>query len=146
VAQRPVGAEEAEGMGDILRPVDVLTPLRRAHDAVEPHEVYYSLRGMRLRKVTPTTVGVVRWCIAIQAAGLPITTDLLLHLTRMSHSSLLWILHRLGDARILTLIRDGRRFLRYILYPEFKHRLEDRGVLDRCCAAFRLEAPLEAGD
>jgi len=95
----------------------LLHRVKKAYSELQPFEVHYGLRALRLTHITPATRDTVRWCIALQSLGIPITPPLLTHLSNRPYESTLAILHRLGDNNILTLIRDGKRSLIYILHP-----------------------------
>lgn len=113
----------------------LLDRVRRAYAALKPFEVHYGLRALKLAHISEPTRDTVRWCIALQSQGLSITPPLISGLSNRSYTSSLAILHRLGDNKILTLIRDGKQQLRYVLHTRTAEQL-DPAVL-----AQRLEAP-----
>ena len=122
LAQEPLSAEQ------------LLQRVQRAYNALKPYEVQYGLRSLQLPRITEATRDAVRWCIALQSQGLPITPPLLSQLSTRPYESTLAILHRLGDNKILTLIRDGKHQLRYILHQRTAEQL------DPAILAQRLEA------
>ena len=109
----------------------IIEAIKKAYHVVEPFEVYLALKKLKLLHITEPTQDVVRWCIAIQSQRLPITTYLITHLSDRPNSSARSILHRLGDNKILTLLRDERRELRYLLHPRTKEYLDPHTLAER---------------
>ena len=109
----------------------LLDGIRRAYDAIEPYEVYYGLKKVKLPRITAQTQDTVRWCLAIQSQGYPITTDLIESLMGLSYGNTLTRLHRLGDNKILTLIRNERGYLRYVVHPNITQYLDPKTITNR---------------
>jgi len=112
-----------------MRVEEVLNYIRKIYEAIEPHEIYYAMKRMRLKRILDSTVDFVRWCVAIQEAGFPITTQLLAVLANISRTGALHRLHSLGDKKVLLLLhREGKDPLgsyQWILNPIFKQYLPD---------------------
>ena len=110
---------------------EVIHDIRQAYRVLEPFEVYYGLAKLNLPRITETTKEVVRWCVAIQSQQLPITIGILTYVTGKNHANACRILHRLGDNKILTLIRGESRCLRYVLHPRVCKVLDPKIVAQR---------------
>jgi len=111
---------------------DALELIRKLADNVESHEVYFNLRLLGLKRISLPTIELVKFCIAIQALGLPITSSLMRAITGKKPDAILRMFHRLGDNNILLLHKFKKdRTLIYTLNPAFRIRLEKNGILTR---------------
>lgn len=94
--------------------------LKRRADRIDNTRVYFVLRKMRLRPVRVHTVELVKLCIAINEAGLPITNTLMSSITNKTECNSNVTLHILGDRKILTILRDDKYMNRWIISDMFK--------------------------
>ena len=70
-------------------------------------KIYYCLRQMRIRYVTTTQIAAIQIFLALYDLGQrTVTTNLFAALTGMAPGNALTLLHRLGDKRIINLIRE----------------------------------------
>lgn len=87
---------------------------------IENYRVYYTMRGMKIRYIRDTTVDTVRYCIALQELGLPITAQLVSELEGTTTQSVRNKLHTLGDKHVLTMVRGTKSPVnRWVLNPMF---------------------------
>lgn len=71
------------------------------------NETYWRLKAYKVKYLRETTVEVVRCCLAIQSLGIPINTKTIAYMLKASDSSIVDMMHRLGDLNILVLKRRG---------------------------------------
>lgn len=104
------------------------------------NETYWRLRTYRVKYIRETTVEVVRCCLAIQSLGIPINTRTIAYMLKKSDSSIVDMMHRLGDLNILVLKRRGHaknpktQFMRHvrlvwIVHPNFMKVPDLRGKI-----------------
>lgn len=125
-----------KGGEEVVRRIDAsqreaLDRIRLAYDALEPFEVYYELRDMKVRYLREATVDLARWCLAVQSQGYFITTDLLGVLTGKRRNNIRNTLNRLGANQVLTLVRRRGRALEYVINPLFGKRIDPRELSKR---------------
>jgi len=78
------------------------------------------MKKMQLKNIRLETVETMRYSLALHRLGLFVTAHLIMNLRDISHSSAIQLLHRLGDAKCLTLLRGGRRKMsRWIVSQAF---------------------------
>jgi len=107
--------EEAITVDELLRRV------KDKHDKILYEKVWFSLRAMRLRWISPKTVDLVKYCIALSEEGYPATTPLLTVLAQRTPTTVRERLHLLGDKNVLTFIRGSRdRVQKWFLSDVFK--------------------------
>jgi len=96
------GQEMELGMDEVLKLIE-----QRFND-IEDHRIYYSLRDMKVRWIGSSGREMVKFCVAIDEMGLPITTPLVATLMDKAPSNVRTSLHHLGDKKIITLIHGGK--------------------------------------
>jgi len=102
---------------------DIIYNTKEIMDNIPNYVVYYALKEHGMNWVKETTVEVMKACLALRIMGFTITVEMLKELCG-DKSSIYSILHRLGDYSVLTLIRDGKRKLRFIINPNFVEMLK----------------------
>lgn len=117
-------------MGQSVRIDDVLSFISQIYASIEPYEVYYALRAMKVKFIRESTVDLLRWCIAVRKAGFPITTTLLSSLTGIKRGQIAQSLHILGDKGVLLLLKYQEKLPRgehrWIISPIFEKYLPER--------------------
>jgi len=104
---------------------DLLDQIRAEYSNIQPEQVYFALRDYGVKRIYEQTVDVVRWCIAVDRVGIPITSSLLRSLCyNVGGQYMYQLLHRLGDFNVLTIIRDRHRSHRYLVNPLFLNRFQ----------------------
>jgi hypothetical protein len=97
---------------------DVLALAKEKAEEVDEAKVYFTLRKMKLKHLTSSTVEAVKYAVALTELGLPITAPLMTALLGKVHESVLAQLHNLGDRHILVLKRsDVGRHYEWALSP-----------------------------
>lgn len=110
-------------MNDELKMEDVIDLIHDKVQEVENFRVYYTMRDMKIKYITETTVNTVRYCIVLHELGLPITAQLISTLEGRTTQNLRNKLHTLGDKQILTMIRGADSSInRWILNPLFSNK------------------------
>jgi len=103
--------------------LEAIEYIRKLMRDIEPYQVYFALRKMRLRHIRNETIDVVRACIACHNAGLTqFSTTLIRYVLGRSYS-ITRIMHTLGDKHVLTFIRTSSRDNVYCLNPVFKQHI-----------------------
>ena len=117
-------------MRQSVRTEDVLNLIRQIYTSIEPYEVYYALKAMKVKFIRKGTIDLLRWCIAVRKAGFPITTTLLSSLTGIKRGHIGQSLHILGDKGVLLLLKYQGRLprggMRWIINPIFEKYLPER--------------------
>jgi len=96
--------------------------LTRVYEKIPPLAIRSAAKELQIKRLHQSAIDCLRWCVAIQIVGLPITINLMRELIPKSPSSLRHRLHILGDKRLLTLIRKGDR-CRWVVHPSLLKRL-----------------------
>jgi len=107
----------------VVRPDQVLKMIEREKQSISEVRVYYNLRRYQVRRFQKETVETVRYCLALDRLGLPITVRLLRRLTpARSDSAIIRMLHTLGDKRVLVMRKTGPYTERIVwrVNPAFK--------------------------
>lgn len=99
-------------------PEELLERVRKKADKIPTWAVYYGLRDYGMTRIKQPTTDLTKECLALHYLGLPITVPMLEYVHDPS-SNIYNLIHRLGDNKVLTLIKDGRRVLRYLINPRF---------------------------
>ena len=93
------------------------------------------LRDLKLPQIRSKTIELVRYCLALEDLGFPITSHTACFIDRGEVTKekvvvVLTRLHNLGDKHVLTLLRKDGNNLRWIVSPLFRKKLEEikRGV------------------
>ena len=85
----------------------ILQVIRTKAKEYDESKIYYSLRQMRIRYVTTKQIVAIQTFLALYDLGQrTVTTNLFAALTNMEPGNALTLLHRLGDKRIINLIRE----------------------------------------
>ena len=128
-----------------LRVEDVLALVHEKAKEVDDVRVYYALRKMKLRYLTPATVKVVKYAVALTELGLPITASLMTSLLKKVLESVMSQLHGLGDKHVLLFKRRGSGRYEWTLSPAFMKCYygsagEDSGEVEACLRRRGVEA------
>lgn len=81
------------------------------------HLVYYALKEYGVTNIRIPTVDITKACLVLNGLKVKITVNLLEYLH--SGKNVYTLLHRLGDYNVLTLVKDGRKRLRFVVNPIF---------------------------
>jgi len=79
------------------------------YERIPPERIFYTMKKMRLKRVYRETVETMRYSLALHKLGIFVTVHLIANLRGISYNRAIQLLHRLGDAKCLTLLRGGRR-------------------------------------
>ena len=94
--------------------------IRNQMEEIPIHRVYYTMKQMRIKPVTPKMVKRMRGCLSIHLMGLPITTRLLGEVLNRPSGGLPQPLHNLGDKNCLVLKRGSKRTgHEWVVHPVF---------------------------
>ena len=89
----------------------------REYDEVK---IYFTLKKMNFRFITTKTIQTIQVFLALRELGFKfVTVNLFSAITSMHPVNARALLHRLGDQKVLTLVRDKSRSFRYILSETF---------------------------
>ena len=80
--------------------------------------VYFSLKEYGVKRLKAPSVILIHECLALHYLRIPITVEMLEYLHKPC-TNLYNLLHRLGDYNVLTLVKDNRRRLRFVMNPLF---------------------------
>jgi len=114
-----------------MNPEELIYHIEKTAENIPSILVRRALRLMMFHRVTDRTIRIVRYCLAIEKLGLPLTTHLLSYLfyRKVDHttrSNILRFLHLLGDKHVLTLVRESKgKTYRWVISPLFKRMLEE---------------------
>lgn len=110
---------------------DILELIKTKKEMIPEHCVYYALREYGVKRIKVPTRELTRECLALHYVGLPITVRLLEEIHRPT-SNLYNLLHRLGDYKVITLVKDDKKTLRFVMNPLFLNKLKlPKGVDER---------------
>ena len=82
--------------------------IRLEYRKVPPERVYFTMKKMKVKRIRSETVETMRFSLALHKLGIFVTTHLIASLRGISEIEALRLLHRLGDVKCLTLLRDGK--------------------------------------
>jgi len=80
----------------------------REYEKIPPERVYFTMKKMQLKRIRSENVETMRFSLALHKLGIFVTTHLIASLRGISLTEALRHLHRLGDSKCLTLLRDGK--------------------------------------
>lgn len=105
--------------------------IRRKIEEIPEHCVYYALKEYGVKRIKRPTRNLAHECLAIHYVGSPITV----HILERIHtpiSNIYNLLHRLGDYKVVTLVKDNKKTLRFVMNPHFLKKLKlPEGVDER---------------
>lgn len=103
---------------------DVLASVRAYASSISQEKLYYTLKKLHVRPITQPSLEILRYAVALDHLGLPITTELLTALAKKERGNICVIAHQLGDKHILILKRDNQRNFTWVISDFFKKHLE----------------------
>jgi len=106
-----------------LNPEKLLQMAENKKQSISETHVYYNLRRYHVRHFQKETVETVRYCLALDSLGLPITVHLLKQLMpNRSTTAILHMLHALGDKRVLIMRKPTHPTRKHVwrVNPAFK--------------------------
>jgi len=101
---------------------EILQMIRDRYESIDTQGLYFVLREIKFKPIRSVTVDFIRWCVAIESTGLPITPYLVSFLAEKAVEDTRRKLHTLGDKRLLVLCK-GRAYQQWVLGKEFKEVL-----------------------
>ena len=111
-----------------LNPEKLLQMIENKKQSISEVHVYFNLRRYRVRQIHRQALETVRYCLAVDTLGLPITVQLLQQLMpNRSRPAILHMLHTLGDKRVLVLRKSQRhgKELVWRVNPAFKQLFQE---------------------
>jgi len=96
--------------------------LRKEMEKIDDVRLYYTLRQHKVRSIR--ALEYYKACIVLGLNKLPITVHTVAWLLDKNPQTVLWVLHRLGDVKVLVLKRklEGR-LLEWIINPLFMKKI-----------------------
>jgi len=85
--------------------------MKHIMEEIPHHKVYFTMREMKLRRISEATTDYMKACLAIHSCGFPITTFWVQKILGKDRASLAQTLHGLGDKNCLTMkrkVQSGR--------------------------------------
>ena len=91
--------------------------------------IYYTLRMLNFRYITERAIRAIQIFLALKELGFTfVTPNLLAAVMNIAPNNARALLHRLGDKKVLTLVRDRSRSFRYILSTTFLRHFETKNL------------------
>jgi len=88
-------------------------------------KIYFTLRKLNFRFITTKTIESIQVFLALRELGFTfVTVNLFAAIMDMNSANARALLHRLGDKKVLTLVRDRSKSFRYILSETFLRHYE----------------------
>ena len=88
-------------------------------------KVFYSLKQMKIKRISPKTIQAVKLCIGLETLGLSINTNTLCFLLDICPETIRQRLHILGDKKVLNLVRGSKGVAhKWMLSDVFKKYME----------------------
>ena len=104
-----------------MKDEEVISRVKEAIEQIDNADVYFALKKMRIRGISEQTVKTVKIFLALRQMGVSVVSSHLFSIFYdASHNAAIAILHRLGDKKVLTFVRENAKGpLRYVLGTEF---------------------------
>lgn len=103
-----------------MKPKQIINLLKNQVKQIPREKIYFTLRKLRVHPIRKETVEIMCICMALHNQGIPITTELMIHLRGVRSTT---SLHTLGDKKALTLLRpkSNPQFHKWIISDVFKN-------------------------
>lgn len=97
-------------------------------ERVDSEIVFFSLKELRIRRITKQAVELLRLLVVFDELGLPITTESVSWFRDTVNASILSQLHVLGDKKVLIFTKGSSkdRMFRWLLEPRFRDLVRSR--------------------